>query len=248
LDTLKPEIGEVSLSETVFLGLDTYQLPCFAIDVSHHDVPPEFHSTAMFDDLRRVGPLLSDHDAAILAYARSLIFWNKHHQYCGICGSPTHSRKGGHERRCSNSDCGAPHFPRTDPAVIMLVHDGKDHIVMGRQYDWPPGRCSVLAGFVEPGESLEDSVAREVFEEVGLEVCDIAYHSSQPWPFPSSIMLGFTAKAVTFDIKIDEEEIAEARWVSREEILNTPEDATFTLPRRDSIAYRLVQDWARKTG
>lgn len=229
---------------TVFLGLDPGGAPHFAVDLSHLDDPPDLMDNAVFEDLRKVGPMLSDSEGAVLAYARGLTHWNRRHRFCGVCGAPTESRKGGHERRCTNAACGVPHFPRTDPAVIMLVHDGADRIVLGRQHDWPPGRCSVLAGFVEPGESLEDAVAREVMEEVGIEIADVAYHSSQPWPFPSSIMLGFTTRATTTELTIDHDEIAEARWVTRAEVLASPEDDRFALPRRDSIAYRLIRDWA----
>ena len=228
---------------SVFLGLDATGAPHFAIDLSDIEEPPEFEPGTVFEDLRKVGPMLGDDDGAVLAYARGLVHWHRRHLFCGVCGSPTDSRKGGHERRCTNPDCGTPHFPRTDPAVIMLVHDGADRIVLGRQKDWPPGRCSVLAGFVEPGESLEDAVAREVMEEVGLPTADIRYNSSQPWPLPSSIMLGFSARATAEDMTVATDEIEEARWVSRAEIAASPEDETFALPRRDSIAYRLIQDW-----
>jgi NAD+ diphosphatase len=228
---------------TVFLGLDHTGAPHFAVDLSGLETPPELEIDTIFEDLRKVGPMLGNDDGAVLAYARGLVHWHQRHLFCGVCGSPTESRKGGHERRCTNPDCGAPHFPRTDPAVIMLVHDGADRIVLGRQKEWPPGRCSVLAGFVEPGESLEDAVAREVMEEVGLPTTDIRYNSSQPWPFPSSIMLGFSARATAEDMTVATDEIEEARWVTRAEIAASPEDETFALPRRDSIAYRLIQDW-----
>jgi len=228
---------------TIFLGLDAEGSPLFAIDLSHHESPPQIEAETAFEDLRKVGPMLDEADGAVLAYARGLVHWHRRHLFCGVCGAPTESRRGGHERRCTNPDCAAPHFPRTDPAVIMLVHDGADRIVLGRQKDWPPGRCSVLAGFVEPGESLEDAVAREVMEEVGLPTAEISYNSSQPWPFPSSIMLGFTARATAEKMTVATDEIEEARWVSRAEIAACPEDESFALPRRDSIAYRLIRDW-----
>ncbi|MDF1747348.1 MAG: NAD(+) diphosphatase [Alphaproteobacteria bacterium] len=228
---------------SVFLGLDATGTPHFAIDLSDLEEPPEIEADTVFEDLRKVGPMLGDDDGAVLAYARGLVHWHRRHLFCGVCGSPTESRKGGHERRCTNENCGASHFPRTDPAVIMLVHDGADRIVLGRQKEWPPGRCSVLAGFVEPGESLEDAVAREVMEEVGLPTADIRDNSSQPWPFPSSIMLGFSARATAEEMTVATDEIEEARWVTRAEIAASPEDETFALPRRDSIAYRLIQDW-----
>lgn len=225
----------------IFLGI--YQeVAHFAIDLSHHESPP-LSEEGVFKDLRAFGQLIPHADGSVLAYARGLTFWHQRHRYCGVCGSPTESIQAGHVRKCTNPDCGSQHFPRTDPAVIMLVHDGGDRIIMGRQAAWPPGMHSVLAGFVEPGESLEDAVAREIFEEVGVQVTSVTYNSSQPWPFPASIMLGFTAKATTFDINVDELEIEEARWYTREELLNSPEDHTFRLPRRDSIARRLIDDW-----
>jgi NAD+ diphosphatase len=137
------------------------------------------------------------------------------------------------------------HFPRTDPAVIMLVHDGAGRCLLGRQPFWPPGMHSTLAGFVEPGESLEEAVAREIWEEVGLKlpVEEVTYHSSQPWPFPSSIMLGFHARAEHGPLDLGADELESAQWYTREELRNSPEDETFKLPRRDSIARRLIEDW-----
>lgn len=234
-----PVVGQ---AETlIFLGLYE-EVAHFAIDLSLHEAPP-LDDIGIFQDLRAFGQLISHADGSVLAYARGLVFWHQRHRFCGVCGSQTESAQAGHVRMCTNPDCGAQHFPRTDPAVIMLVHDGNDRIVLGRQANWPPGMHSVLAGFVEPGESLEDAVAREIFEEAGITVRDIRYHSSQPWPFPASIMLGFTAEASTLDLNIDLNEIEEARWYSRQEILASPEDMSFRLPRRDSIARRLVDDW-----
>jgi NAD+ diphosphatase len=146
-------------------------------------------------------------------------------------------------RKCSNTDCGAEHFPRLDPAVIMLIHDGGDRLILGRQKNWPPGQHSVLAGFVEPGESLEDAVAREIFEEVGVEITDIHYHSSQPWPFPSSIMLGFDARATDTTLNVNLDELEGADWFTRDDLLASPENNAFRLPRKDSISRRLIEDW-----
>jgi NAD+ diphosphatase len=145
-------------------------------------------------------------------------------------------------RRCPNPACGATHFPRTDPAVIMLVVDG-ERCLLGRQSQWPPGMHSTLAGFVEPGESLERAVAREVREEAGIEIDDVAYHSSQPWPFPSSLMLGFTARATTTELRVDTTELEAARWFEKDWLLAHEDDDAFRLPRRDSIARRLIEDW-----
>lgn len=194
-----------------------------------------------FTDLRRIGPLLDRFEGSLLAYARGLMWWHQRHRFCGVCGSPTVSVKGGHQRSCTNQSCKAPHFPRTDPAVIMLVHDG-ERCLLGRQKVWPEGMYSTLAGFVEPGETLEEAVAREVWEESGIRVRDVRYHSSQPWPFPSSLMLGFHAAAKSFDIVRNDEELGDAQWYTAEDLSRFQEFGKF-LPRRDSIARRLVQDW-----
>lgn len=234
------DAAAAAADEVVLLGLangTTY----FALDYSNHAEPP-LGGQGVFRDLRAVGALLSHQAGTLLAYARGIVYWHIRHRYCGECGAPTHSRQAGHLRVCSNPECGVSCFPRTDPAVIMLVHDG-ERVLMGRQNRWPPGMHSVLAGFVEPGESLEGAVAREIFEEAGIEIDDIRYHSSQPWPFPSSIMLGFTARAITTRLVVDYTELAEARWYSRQELLQSPEDEGFRLPRADSIARRLLDDW-----
>jgi NAD+ diphosphatase len=224
--------------------------PYFAIDLSLLAEPEiqariaglQAGGPPRFADLRDVGPLIGHQPGAILAYARGLTFWHERHKFCGVCGSPTQATEAGHVRRCTNEACKAQHFPRTDPAVIMLVTDG-DRVLLGRQKIWPPGQHSILAGFVEPGESLEDAVAREVEEEVGLKVRDIRYQSSQPWPFPASIMLGFTCVADSVEPKVNTDELESARWFTREEIRNCPENDTFRLPRRVSISRRLIEDW-----
>ena len=217
-----------------------------ALDLSALEAPELetlLASRATFRDLREVGPLLARPDGSVLAYARGLMHWHQNHRFCGLCGSPTESGNGGHVRVCRNHDCGRTHFPRTDPAVIMLIHDGGERCLLGRQAAWPPGMHSTLAGFVEPGESLEEAVAREVKEEVGLELRDIAYHSSQPWPFPASLMVGFHARATGAALTINPGEIEAAAWFSRDQLANSPEDERFRLPRRDSIARRLIEDW-----
>jgi NAD+ diphosphatase len=233
--------------EAIFLGLRE-EVAYLAVDLSHLEEPdlgPLGGANATFRDLRAVGPIMNREESAILAYARGLAHWHARHGFCGVCGAATVSEKGGHQRRCSNGACNAVHFPRTDPAVIMLIHDGADRCVLGRQAAWPPGMHSTLAGFVEPGESLEEAVAREVWEEVGLKIPveDVRYHSSQPWPFPSSIMLGFRARADFTGLKLAPDEIESARWYSRAELKNSPEDESFKLPRADSIARRLIEDW-----
>ena len=209
----------------------------FAVDLSHRE-EDEAARIGQFEDLRKVGPLLSHDDGALMAYARGMMHWHLAHRHCGRCGQATAEREAGHIRYCTNADCAAPVFPRTDPAVIMLVHDG-DRCLMGRQAVWPPGMHSTLAGFVEPGESLEDAVRREVFEETNVHVGAVHYHSSQPWPFPSSLMLGFVAEASSTDITLNDGELEDARWFSREELRS----GFPKLPFRVSIARRLVDHW-----
>ena len=233
-------------AETVLLGLSGAQA-YFAIDLSALENPLQAiraDDRAEFVDLRRVGPLLPREEGALLAYARGILYWHARHRFCAVCGHPSRVEEAGHLRRCINAACGATHFPRTDPAVIMLVHDG-EHCLLGRQRVWPPGMHSTLAGFVEPGESLEEAVAREVREETGIAVEDITYHSSQPWPFPSSLMLGFYARARTRDIRLDGDELEAAHWFARDFILKHKDDDQFRLPRKDSVARRLIEEWLK---
>ncbi len=251
---LSPDQAEPLLREghqILFLGLEE-GAGRFCIDLSGAEDPlahPVLPDGGEFRDLREFGPLLSAEEGALLAYARGLVHWNRRHRYCGACGWPAERAEAGHVRRCSNPDCGIQHFPRTDPAVIMLVHDGGERCVLGRQKVWPPGMRSVLAGFVEPGESLEEAVAREVLEEVGLELSlsDIHYHSSQPWPFPSSIMIGFWARADFGKLKVNPQELEAADWYSREQLRTSPENEVLRLSRRDSISRRLIDDWINMT-
>ena len=250
-----PELLKAA-DDPVFLGLDDDNNPHFGVDISHldeHDAIALAGEGASFVDLRSLGWMIPRDDAGLLAYARGLAYWHRTHRYCGHCGSPTESREGGHMRKCANPTCGRPSFPRTDPAVIMLVeHPGNDthppSCLLGRSGKWEFPLYSTLAGFVEPGESLEEAVAREVLEEANLVVENVRYMASQPWPFPSSLMLGFRATATTSEIKIDPEELADARWCTPQEVLAFREwdVATETeprLPRRDSIARWLLQNW-----
>ena len=207
------------------------------LDLIQSDVPLEFA------DLRRVGPLVGNQAGSLMAFARGIFYWDSRHGFCGVCGAPTRPEEAGHVRRCTNAACNAQHFPRTDPAVIMLVHDG-DRCLLGRQKIWPKGMHSTLAGFVEPGESLEDAVAREVFEEAGVRVADVTYHSSQPWPFPASLMLGFHARATTTDITIDPDEIDSAGWFTRDFLKqNMRGSKEFFVPPGIAVARRLIDDW-----
>lgn len=193
---------------------------------------------AGFEDLRLTGGLLPQDEAGLLAYARAMVLWRSRHRYCGTCGAATSSASAGHVMKCSNADCGTEHFPRLDPAVIVLVSDG-ERALLGRQASWPAGRYSTIAGFVEPGESLEDAVAREVLEETGVTVHDVRYHSSQPWPFPSSLMVGFMAEAEPGAAIATDDELEDARWFSRAEIASGAPG----LPPPQSVSYRLIEDW-----
>src|SRR5579859_700421 len=180
--------------------------------------PPAVPEGARFEDLRLAAAMMPDDQAGILSYARAMIWWRRTHRYCGSCGCKTVPDKGGHVLVCTNSTCRHEVFPRIDPAIIVLVTDG-ERALLGRQASWPVGRYSTIAGFVEPGESLEDAVAREVVEETGVQVDGIEYHSSQPWPFPSSLMLGFTAHALTHEVHLGDQELEDARWFTRADIL-----------------------------
>jgi len=233
----------IGAGAVVFLGLID-EVAHFAADFSTYDDPP-LEEHGQFRDLRGIGQLLAHREGALLVYARAAIQWHVRHRFCGVCGGPSVSRESGHMRQCANADCATQHFPRLDPAVIMLVHDGGDRLILGRNKNWPAGQHSVLAGFVEPGESLEDAVAREIYEEAGVAVTDIHYHSSQPWPFPSSIMLGFTARATESVLNVNLDELEMADWFTRDYLLNSPEDDNFRLPRKDSISRRLIEDWMK---
>ena len=225
--------------EPILLGLQG-DVAYFAIDVA--DAPPPLPARATLLGLREVIADLGHADAAVLAYARALVHWHRTHRFCGACGQPTTSVRGGHVRRCTATACRREHFPRTDPAVITLVIDG-DRCLLARRRDWPPGRRSTVAGFVEPGETLEHTVAREVFEEVGVRVGEVRYRGSQPWPFPQSLMLGFRAAAESTGITVDGDEIAEADWYTPERIRADTASGALILPPFDSISRRLVDDW-----
>jgi NAD+ diphosphatase len=201
-------------------------------------------TSGRFAEVRAVGAWLPAKEAGWCAYARGLTFWHSRHRYCGVCGGPTVSAQGGHIRRCQI--CDAQHFPRSDPAVIVLVtHHHPQHgecCLLGRSTRFPAGLYSTLAGFVEPGESLEETVRREVYEEAGVEVADMQYRSSQPWPFPASLMLGFRAIARSDELRIDPEELVDAGWYTRDQLID-PDRRPIQLPNRDSIARHLIEDW-----
>ena len=235
------------------LGLDG-DTAVFAVDVSALDESgaASVVGGGEFVDLRYAGPLLPPSDAALLAYARGILHWHGNHRHCGRCGHPTRSEQAGHMRRCAAPACGHETFPRTDPAVIMLVEyrpvDGAPPTcLLGHHGRLPAGAYSTLAGFVEPGETLEEAVVREVQEEVGLEVREVTYVASQPWPFPASLMVGFRARARATTMTLDRDELADARWFTAAELRRFGEwgddESAWRLPRRDSIARFLVETW-----
>jgi len=211
-------------------------------------VPPgsvEWPSGTRLEELRPLLTELPPAEAAVLACARALLIWRARHLHCGVCGAPTKPRLAGHCLRCTSSECGAEFFPRLDPAVIVLVSDG-DYALLGRQPSWPLGRYSALAGFVEAGESLEDAVIREVREETGVNATAVSYFASQPWPFPSSLMLGFHATADRSERLQLDGELEHARWFSSTELAS---GAARLLPPPYSIARRLIDTWyAQATG
>ncbi len=199
---------------------------------------PQWLPGAKFVELRAFSNAMPVDEGGLLAYARAMSIWRTRHRFCGVCGSPLVPQRAGHVMKCLA--CSHESFPRIDPAIIVLVADG-ERALLGRQANWPPGRYSTVAGFVEPGESLEDAVAREVLEETHVRVRHANYHSSQPWPFPSSLMVGFHASAVPgCEVRVSGE-LEDARWFTREELLGGPP----LLPPSQSISYRLITTWLR---
>ncbi|MEM6759408.1 MAG: NAD(+) diphosphatase [Pseudomonadota bacterium] len=247
----------------LFLGRED-RAPCFAYDVSAWDPegpedgsigqfldPSEqrYHGmgeTEIFAELRRVMTWLSPRDAELAASARALVEWHRIHPYCARCGSPSTPAQGGWQRTCKA--CGASHFPRTDPVVIMLITHGNS-VLMGRSPHFPKGMYSLLAGFVEPGETIEAAVRRETFEEAGVRVGSVTYLASQPWPFPASLMIGCAGEAISREITIDPSEIEDARWVTREDMVEVSTGAhPEILPaRKGAIAHFLIQNWLADT-
>jgi len=235
------EVSEfVDGDNVIFLGLFRDQ-PAFSVAIDREIAAP-FGELGEFKDLRFLGTVLPADEANLAAHARALVLWHNATLYCGRCGSASQPEAGGNSRRCLNPDCGQEIFPRTDPAIIVLVKTG-DRCVLGRQAGWPDGRYSTIAGFVEPGESLEDAVRREVYEETNIRVASVRYHSSQPWPFPSSLMLGFVAEAVSEEISLNDGELEDARWFTRDEL----KSGEVGLPFRISIARRLVDHFINGT-
>lgn len=228
-------------AELVFLGLDEGK-PCFAAVPAAGDAAPRMANPVLW---QAMATLRAD-DLAIYGEARSVADWHARHRFCAACGGTTEIAKGGWQRNCPA--CGTQHFPRTDPVTIMLVeHDGR--LMLGRGKGWPEGRFSALAGFVEPGESIEEGVAREVLEESGVEVYDVSYIASQPWPFPSQLMIGCHGYARDDAVTVDETELAEIRWFTRDEIgasLDSAPGAPFACPPPQAIAHHLLTWWRNK--
>jgi NAD+ diphosphatase len=215
--------------ELVLLGVDGDGHAVFAADPGD-ELPGERRG------LRDLAPMLSQAEGGMVAHAVGLLNWHRRHRFCANCGAPSEAREAGHVRVCPA--CGTQHHPRTDPVVIMLVTDG-DRALLGRQAQWPAGRYSALAGFVEPGESLEEAVAREVREETGARVDDVRYRSSQPWPFPTSLMLGFSARWAGGEPVVRDGELEDVGWFTRQAIV----DGDVLLPPPTAIARRLIDEW-----
>jgi NAD+ diphosphatase len=221
------------------LGVDHQGIAYFGVAGPLPDPPRE---TVRPVPLREAGPLLSDRDAGLMTHAVALTNWHETFTHCPRCGSPTDPILSGHARKCPVD--GSEHFPRVDPAMIVLVTDGGDRCLLARNALWPERRVSILAGFVEAGESAEQAVAREVREETGIDVGKVTYLGSQPWPMPQSLMLGFRADAAgSTEIKVDAAEIAEANWYSRDELLAAVDSDALLLPPPVSIAHRIIESW-----
>jgi NAD+ diphosphatase len=225
-----PDLVSLDGRDGFFLGIAEGGQPLFVVQAADGE---------QLTGLRDAAAVLSQADAGLVAYASALAHWHDTHGHCGVCGEPTQPREAGHSRRCPN---GHVHHPRTDPVVIMLVSDS-DRLLLGRRPPWPPGRYSCLAGFVEPGESLEAAVAREILEESGVTVGAVEYRLSQPWPFPLSLMLGFEATYASGEPHVADRELEDVAWFTREEIAaGTP-----LLPPPFTIARRLIDGWLAGT-
>jgi len=222
--------------QAIFLGRRDGRY-LFAVAINNK-TPPDPLPQQSFIGLRALSGQIAENDAALIAYARAMIIWQRTHRHCGKCGSNNQALEGGFVMQCSLAQCGHRGFPRLDPAIIVLVHRG-EKCLLGRQASWPVGRFSTIAGFVEPGESLEDAVRREVREETNIRTSRCHYLASQPWPFPAALMIGFHAEAVTDEIQLNDGELAEARWLTRDQIAT----GEVRISPRMSIAYRLIEAW-----
>lgn len=254
----------IAAGPVALLGIEEDGAPVFAIDMSswqpegvdrnalgqfldpseqqHPDFPPGY----VFAELRRLMTGLSPRDAELAATAKAVLGWHASHKFCARCGAASVVSHGGWQRSCPS--CGTHHFPRTDPVVIMLITHGNS-VLMGRSPGWPAGMYSLLAGFIEPGETLEAAVRREVFEEAGVRVGDVGYLASQPWPFPASLMLGCHGTATSQEITVDPVEIEDAMWVSREDMMQVFAGAHPVMKpaRKGAIAHFLLQNWLADT-
>jgi NAD+ diphosphatase len=238
LDNGAPQVRALRDENLVLLGWLRGERLVFA-DLPA-DEPFEPPAGTGFEELRPLTAVLPPQDAALMAYARALSTWRARQRHCGVCGSPTVPTHAGNCLHCSNPGCAQDFFPRIDPAIIVLVSDG-ERALLGRQHSWPARRYSTIAGFVEPGESLEDAVAREVLEETGVVVSNVRYHSSQPWPFPASLMLGFFASAAAGSAVQVGGELEDARWFTREQVSSGEALA----PPTQSISWRLIETWLK---
>jgi NAD+ diphosphatase len=231
---------------TLFLGVDKEGRPYFAADLTRDPAGSMIADMGAFEDMRAAAARLPDAETAILGCAKTLIEWHARHGFCANCGAPTTQADAGYKRYCQA--CNTEHFPRTDPVVIMLALNG-DSCLLGRQEKWPPGFYSALAGFVEPGETIEEAVARELTEEAGIKIGDVLFHSTQPWPYPSSLMIGCFARATTTDVTVDMTELSDARWFTRAEVKDALEKrgkGDLRLPPPLAIAHQLVKSWVEE--
>jgi NAD+ diphosphatase len=243
------EVQEFVTADAALIFLGTAEDIChFAVDVSEIENPkrPPSEDWGKFIDVRSVAPQLSSGEAGALAQARSMIDWHNRHGFCAVCGAPTYSQEAGYSRKCEDTTCKATHFPRTDPVAIMMVTRG-DKCLLGQGINFPGDFYSCLAGFIEPGETIEQGVMREVMEESAIKVDNVRYHQSQPWPFPSSLMIGCFAEALTEEITVDKTELNDARWFSREEVRMMLEQSTKPTGLRIggpiALAHQLAKAW-----
>lgn len=233
-------------SHCILLGVDDGDVGHFAVSLEERECERLAAHVARFTDARSAALQLGDRRAAVVAHARSLLDWHARHGYCAVCGAPSRMLHGGGQRLCTREACGAMHFPRTDPVVIMMVEspDGAE-CLLGRSPGYPGGLVSALAGFVEPAESIEEAVVRELKEEAGVECGDIRYFASQPWPFPSSLMIACFARAESKQLEVDHNELEWARWFSRREVehMFNGEIDGLSAPQPIAIAYHMLRHW-----
>jgi len=240
-DALRPD------GLSVFLGINRRGKPLFALDISHMSSPEDigpFKGMGHFEDLRSLAATgdMARTELAILAQAKAMLDWHLRHGFCAVCGAASRLVEGGYKRVCDN--CGSEHFPRTDPVVIMLATHG-DQCLLGRQKGWPEGMYSALAGFMEPGETIEEAVARELQEEAGINVSAVRYYGGQPWPFPASLMIGCLAEADGMEITLDDVELEDAKWVSRADVQAAFNGAGgVAIPPEMAIAHQLMRAFA----